>query len=183
LKRNAFTDPIVVIRSGAASKDTGGLSRFYRIGHMPRQQPKDHKIATADTFLRHDSPLARKLILVRSSTWILPNSGICNPDQGKHLTGRQHDEAPPNIDECETRVLNGTISPFLQGRLMYSFKTFEEKLSYPEPVDAVLFSGISAVLRFISHLTTAEASKISFNNDSELSLEGTTLPTLYSRRS
>lgn len=162
---------MVVIRPGALTKDIGGLSQFYRIGSVPKKRLKDHKIAKADTFFWQSSPATRILKLVKSSTWTVRKFDICNPDEGKPVVRRQHDAVPSNINDCKERIQDGSMSPALQGRLLYSFKTFGKKESCPEPVDAVPPSGLSAALRFISHLESDGPSKISFEDNSELTLE------------
>jgi hypothetical protein len=169
LQRKVSTDPIVVIRSGATSKHFGGRFEFYRIGRVPKEKTGDPKVMTADTFFWRRSLVTQKLTLLKSRTWSLRNFDICNPDEGKNVVARQENALPSNTDECRNMLQNGSISPCLQGRLLYSFKTFGEELCCPEPVDAVPSSGLSVAFRFISHLN--ETSKISFNDKSELSLE------------
>lgn len=174
LRRNASTDPMVVIRSGAVKKDPRELSQFFRIGSVPKAKSSDEqRIATSHTFFWRRSLVIDKLMLMKSGTWSLRNFEICNPDEGKQVALHQESSAPSNIDECKRMLLNGSISPFLQGRLLYSFKTFGEELCCPEPVDAVPSSGLSVALRFISHLRSDETSRISFNDNSELSFEET----------
>jgi hypothetical protein len=171
LIREAPTDPVVVIRPGALKKDIGGLSQFYRIGSVPKKRLKDHKIAKADTFFWRSLPVTQKPTLMKSDTWTVRKFDICNPDEGKHVVERQYNDVLPNLNDSKEMVQNGSILPFLRGRLLYSFKTFGEKLCCPEPVDAVPSSGLSVALRFISHIKTDGTSKISFDHNSELTLE------------
>jgi hypothetical protein len=168
LKRSA-TDPMVVIRSGVETKDAGGVAKFYRIGSMPSIAAEDEEpsmIPTSDTFFWRVVNDADYPTLVKAPTWTVRNLDTCNPDEGERLPASSDD-----LNQIEdirddhrqvslkyksglaARVPKGLISPFTDGRLLYSFKTFGETVQCLDPLTLFPSSHVSLALRFHNHLT------------------------------
>jgi hypothetical protein len=75
------TDPMVVIRSGAESKELDGLMQFYRIGDVPRKLVNDCVIPTSEAFFWRHTDKSGEFTRRKASTWTLRNFDICNPDE------------------------------------------------------------------------------------------------------
>ena len=190
LKR-AATDPVVVIRSGALKKDIGGLAKFYRIGVIPSiavGKEETSVVSTSDTIFWRIVNDPAYPTLSRAPTWIVRDLKICNPDEGEHLPATSNDirhiEDIENVDievslkdkgRLTARVEADAITPFTDGRLMYSFKTFGKGKTTrcPDPMTAFPLSNISLALRFTNHLTSEQAAKLSFSTVVELEVDET----------
>jgi len=189
LKR-AANDPMVVIRSGVETKDSGGLAKFYRIGSILNTAAEDEEpsmVPTSDTIFWRVVNDPGYPTLVKAPTWTVRNLDICNPDEGEHLPATSDD--PHHIDEIPddeneevslkykrgliARVKNKTILPYTNGRLLYNFKTFgkSEIDQCPNPVTSFPSSNVSLASRFINHLTHERASKLSFCTVVELEVD------------
>jgi hypothetical protein len=187
LKR-AVTDPMVVIRSGVETKDSGGLAKFYRIGSILNTAEEDEEpsmVSTSDTIFWRVVNDPDYPTLVKAPTWTVRNLDICNPDEGEHLPATSDeihhiDEISDDDNEeislkhkrgLTTRVKNKTILPHINGRLLYSFKTFGKTVRCRNPMTSFPPSNLSLALRFINHLTHPPATKLSFSTVIELEID------------
>lgn len=188
LKR-AATDPMVVIRSGVKEKDVGGLAKFYRIGVIPSiaiGNEETSMVPTCDTIFWRIVNDPAYPTLVKAPTWTVRDLTICNPDEGDHLPATSNDirhiEDIQNADmkvslkdkrRLTVKVEANAISPFIDGRLLYSFKAFGRgKIARcPDPMTSFPSSNISLALRFINHLSSEQATRLSFSTAIELDVD------------
>jgi len=175
---------MVVIRSGAETKNRGGLSQFFCIGSIPTTPANNEEtptVATSDTFFWRSVGDVTKPTLLKAPTWTIGNLNICNPDEGERATvdmlhlipGIQDVDQPDSLKTArglEFRKQNGQILPFTDGRLLYSFKTFGKTEQCPEPMTAFPPSDVSLALRFLNHLDP-HATRLSFSNVVELEVD------------
>lgn len=180
---------MVVIRSGVETKDCDGLAKFYRIGSIPSIAAEDEEtstIPTSDTIFWRVVNDPEYPTLVKAPTWTVGDLEICNPDEGEHLPAtndylaqiKETRDADKEISLKNkrgliARVNANTITPFVDGHLLYSFKTFgrSKTARCPDPVTSFPSSNISLALRFINHLTHESASKLSFSDVVELEVD------------
>lgn len=124
--------------------------------------------------------------LVKAPTWTVRNLNICNPDEGEHLPATSNDlrhiEEFQDVDmevslkdkrRLTFRVEADAITPFIDGRLLYSFSPFGrgKTARCPDPIASLPPPTVSPALRFIKHLTSEQASKLSFSTAIELEVD------------
>ena len=182
---------MVVIRSGVETKDAGGLAKFYRVGVIPSiaiGKEETSMIPTSDTIFWRVVNDPAYPTLVKAPTWTVRDLTICNPDEEDHLPATsadlRHIEDIQNADmkvslkdkrRLTVRVQADAITPFIDGRLLYSFKTFGRGSTAccPNPVTSFPSSNVSLALRFFNHLTSEQAIKLSFSTAIELEVDAT----------
>ena len=131
--RVVVTDPLVVIRSGAKEKKSGGGARFYRIGSQANPNAvKDQLVSVSNTLFwrcKFGDDLTG-LTIFTASMWSLRGLDICNPDEGQALVNKTPhlekgtDEAPMDTHDFKRAFQNGTLHSYTDGRLLYDFKSW-----------------------------------------------------------
>jgi hypothetical protein len=190
LLRRESTDPMVVIRSGAETRDRGGLSQFFRIGSVSStaaEYTETPTVPTSDMFFwrcvgdMEVTTLAKaEPTLMKVPKWTIGGLEVSNPDEGEPTS---KDTLGPidhihrdlkytdGIQGLYDRFNDHQIDAFTDGRLLYSFKTFGQTVQCPQPLTSFPSSNVSLALRFFNHLKSERASKLLFSNIVELEID------------
>ena len=190
--RGTITDPVVKIRSGAKTNNSGEGARFYRIGSQADPKAAEDRLVGLSDALFWRCGSGNDMTgpkIVTASMWSLRGLDICNPDEGRALgkdtpllLGKTA-EAPMDAGVFKSALDNELLHQHIKGRVLYNFRdgwvswdSNPDILSrYPltplQKSEEPFSEDITVAVRYFSHLPFQETQQLELPVGEEIIFE------------